>query len=140
MAQSIVCPTLGASRDIVTIRANAIEFSCNAHLPANSMWLGSVDEIVASWCGQSGPIIAQSIVRPTQEASCKIAAASLFAAIANLCDLWVELAPSVDIFTQHSIRGMLAAFRCIHHSLFGTHSTVHLEQTYSNFYTAIGPI
>ena len=42
-----MCPTLGASRDIVTIRANAIEFSRDAHLPANSMWLGSVDEIVA---------------------------------------------------------------------------------------------
>jgi hypothetical protein len=44
-----------------------------------------------------------------KKASCKIAAVDLCAGSADLCDLWVNLAPTLNIFIEYCTRGMPAA-------------------------------
>ena len=70
--------------------------------------------------------MARSNIRPTPKASCKIAALSLCVAIANLCDLWVKLVPTVEIISPEVCRP--------HTSLSPWYAlTVHQKQTCSNF-------
>ena len=98
MAQSNVRQTPGAACKIAIMRTSA-KLHCYACLPGDSMLLILIDQIVVGWSGRSGPIMARSNIRPTPKASCKIAALSLCVAIANLCDLWVKLVPTVEIIS-----------------------------------------